>query len=294
VADDRLSTFYTAVTVRWSYAGDELAHVAASGDPGQPGLAPRAGVTILDPETGCSPRRDRPAAWPTPRASSPGTRRAPLDRARRQDRGGHRNPRGPSILRYLSNRSSGKMGYAIAGAAARRGARVILVSGPVSLAPPWGVELVSVCTSAEMREAALVAREGADAVFMAAAVADYVPAREPSKIKKSAPRSSSRSRRDRTSWPSWGASSADGCSWASPPRRTTLRHARAKLERKGADFIVANDVAGSGTGFEADDNAVTILGRAGEAWEVPRASKAEIAEAILDRVLGAVPEIEPA
>jgi phosphopantothenoylcysteine decarboxylase/phosphopantothenate--cysteine ligase len=190
-------------------------------------------------------------------------------------------------VRYVSNRSSGKMGYALAAAAARRGARVTLISGPVDLAPPYGVERVEVETAAEMRDAVLRAREGAAAVFMAAAVADYVPRAAASKIKRDGgsrtitldegPDILAELGRDRreTVLVGFAAETED-----------LLAGARDKLERKRADFIVANDVSRPDIGIDADDNQVTILGRDGGRRDVPKASKAEVAEAILDHVLG--------
>jgi phosphopantothenoylcysteine decarboxylase/phosphopantothenate--cysteine ligase len=191
-------------------------------------------------------------------------------------------------VRFVSNHSSGKMGYALASAAARRGARVTLISGPVNLAPPFGVECVPVETSAQMREAVLHARKGAAAVFMAAAVSDYVPQAAPSKIKRSGsslaltldegPDILAGLGKDRQEKLLVGfAAETDDL----------LANARAKLERKNVDFIVANDVSRPDVGLDADRNQVTILGRGGEQWEVPTASKAEVAEAILDRLFGA-------
>ncbi len=191
-------------------------------------------------------------------------------------------------VRYLGNRSSGKMGYALAAACVRRGAEVVLVSGPVCLAPPHGVTLIPVRTSAEMREALVRSRGGADAVFMAAAVADYVPRAAAAKIKRSGSAltltldegpdilAELGSRREERLLVGFAAETD-----------SLVDHARAKLERKNLDFIVANDVSQPGIGLDADDNAVTILGRDGRAWEVARASKAEVAEAIVDRVFGA-------
>jgi phosphopantothenoylcysteine decarboxylase/phosphopantothenate--cysteine ligase len=190
-------------------------------------------------------------------------------------------------VRFLSNRSSGKMGYALAAAAARRGARVTLISGPVNLAPPLGVECLRVETSSEMREAVLKARQGASAVFMAAAVSDYVPQIAPSKIKRSGgpltltldegPDILAEMGRDR------GAELLVGFA---AETEELERHALEKLERKNVDFVVANDVSRTDVGLDADDNQVTIFKRGGERWEVPKASKLQVAEAILDRVLG--------
>jgi len=194
-------------------------------------------------------------------------------------------------VRYLSNRSSGKMGYAIAAACARRGAAVQLISGPVDLAPPFGVERQSVVTADEMRTEVLRVRSGAAAVFMAAAVSDYVPHAAPSKMKKRGGPvtltleegpdilAELGSRREEKLLIGFAAET-----------ESLLENARGKLERKNLDYIVANDVSGSGVGIDADDNAVTILGRDGSVENVPRASKAEIAEAILDRVFAAAAE----
>jgi phosphopantothenoylcysteine decarboxylase/phosphopantothenate--cysteine ligase len=190
-------------------------------------------------------------------------------------------------VRFVSNRSSGKMGYALAAAAARRGASVTLISGPVNLAPPFGVECVPVETSAQMNEAVLRARKGAEAVFMAAAVSDYVPQATASKIKRSGsslaltldegPDILAGLGQDRQEKLLVGfAAETDDL----------LANARAKLERKNLDFIVANDVSRPDVGLDADRNEVTILGRGGEQWEIPAASKAEVAEAILNRLFG--------
>jgi phosphopantothenoylcysteine decarboxylase/phosphopantothenate--cysteine ligase len=190
-------------------------------------------------------------------------------------------------VRFLSNRSSGKMGYALAAAAARRGAEVVLVSGPVSLAPPFGVRVVNVTTAAEMREALFASREGAAAIFMAAAVSDFSIRPEASKIKKSsggvtlvldpAP--------DILAELGRGGGSTLLIGFAAETE-DLLKNARVKLDAKNLDFIVANDVSREGLGFESDRNAVTVLDRAGGQTAVPEASKTEIAEAILDRVFG--------
>jgi phosphopantothenoylcysteine decarboxylase/phosphopantothenate--cysteine ligase len=199
-------------------------------------------------------------------------------------------------VRFLSNRSSGKMGYALAAAAAQRGARVTLISGPVNLAPPFGVERIAVETSEQMREEVLRASQGAAAVFMVAAVSDYAPrAVAASKIKRSGSPLTltldegpdilaelGRERRD-----------GDGRLLVGFAAETEdlLDNARAKLERKNVDFLVANDVSRSDIGLDSDHNEVTILARDGRSWEIPRAGKAQVARAILDRVLeGLLPE----
>jgi len=169
-----------------------------------------------------------------------------------------------------------------------------LISGPVRLAPPFGVRCIRVETSAEMREAVLEARQGADAVLMAAAVSDYVPQAAASKIKRGGgpltltldegPDILSELGRDRREKLLVGfAAETDALE----------THAREKLERKNLDFIVANDVSRADRGFDVDRNEVTILGRGGERWEIPEASKTEIAEAILDRVLAGLAPGDP-
>jgi phosphopantothenoylcysteine decarboxylase/phosphopantothenate--cysteine ligase len=190
-------------------------------------------------------------------------------------------------VRYISNRSSGKMGYALAGACARRGARVTLISGPVDLAPPHGVRRISVLTSRQMREAVLGAREGAEAVFMAAAVADYVPHEASSKIKRGGSALTlsldegpdilmelGRERRERL------------LVGFAAETESLLASAQSKLERKNLDFIVANDVSKSDVGFDADDNEVTVIARDGSSYRIPKAAKAAVAEGILDRIFG--------
>jgi len=191
-------------------------------------------------------------------------------------------------VRYISNRSSGKMGHALATAALRRGAEVVYVTGPTSLTPPAGAVCVPVQTAEEMREAALHHLAGCTVVIKAAAVADY-RARDPrpSKIK---------SRKD------------EGLTLELVPNPDILRelagrkgraflvgfaaetddvraHAQAKLTAKGIDLMVANDVSRADIGFESDDNEVLLLDRWGGAVELPRMAKGQVADAILDRVL---------
>jgi phosphopantothenoylcysteine decarboxylase/phosphopantothenate--cysteine ligase len=191
-------------------------------------------------------------------------------------------------VRFISNRSSGKMGYALAAAAARRGASVTLISGPVNLAPPFGVECVPVETSAQMREAVLKARKGAAAVFMAAAVSDYVPQAATSKIKRSGSSLALELEEGPDILAGLGQDRQEKLLVGfAAETDDLLANARAKLERKNVDFIVANDVSRPDVGLDADRNQVTILGRGGEQWEIPKASKAEVAEAILDRLFGA-------
>ena len=188
-------------------------------------------------------------------------------------------------VRFIANRSSGKMGYAIAKAAAERGAKVILVSGPTLLPAPPGVELVSVQTAAEMLDAVMNKLHEAQVVIGAAAVADYTP-KSPakSKIKKSeaggsielAPTKDIMAeigrKRDKRFLIGFAAETEN-----------LIENAKAKLASKNLDLIVANDVSKPGVGFGSDDNEVTIIA-AGKAQELPRLSKLEIAHRILDSV----------
>ena len=190
-------------------------------------------------------------------------------------------------VRYIGNRSSGKMGYAIATEAARRGARVLLVSGPVALQPPANVELVRVRSAAQMHTAVMAQAPQADIVVMAAAVADYAPRhRADGKIEKSdgalamdlvrtrdilADLGAERAGRSNPLLVGFAAESGD-----------PVERARQKLARKNADMIVANDISRPDAGFEVDTNSVTLVTR--ESSEpVPLGSKTQVANVILDR-----------
>jgi len=191
-------------------------------------------------------------------------------------------------VRYLSNRSSGKMGHAIATAALRRGARVTIIAGPTPLSPPPGAVYVPVETAEEMREAALQHLPAATIVIKAAAVADY-RVKDPSTTKIK-------------------SNKREGLTLELTPNPDILKeiaalkgsrfivgfaaetddvraHATAKLRDKGVDLLVVNDVSQRGIGFEADDNQVILLDRWGGAVDIPKMSKLEVAEGVLDRVL---------
>ncbi len=190
-------------------------------------------------------------------------------------------------VRYLSNYSSGKMGYAIARAARRRGARVILVSGPTALAAPVGVELVPVTSARGMREAVLERLEETTVVIKAAAVADYRPAmRAEQKIKKGLEGSlilpleknpdilaELGKLKGNRLLVGFAAETAD-----------LLENARKKLTEKNLDLIVANDVSRVDAGFDVDTNAVRLLFRDGSGEELPLLGKDEVADQLLDRV----------
>ena len=191
-------------------------------------------------------------------------------------------------VRFIGNRSSGKQGYAIAGAARRRGAAVTLVTTVDRPTPP-GVDVVTVTTAAEMHEAVIAAAPGADIVVMAAAVADFRPVDiADEKIKKGdgVPQVVLEPTVDILA--ALGATKQAGLVLVGFAAETTDldRNAKAKLERKGADLIVANDVSAPGAGFAGDTNEVTIHGADGSRTVVPMASKAVVADAVLDAALG--------
>ncbi len=198
-------------------------------------------------------------------------------------------------VRFIGNRSSGLQGYALATAAASRGASVTLVAANVSLPDPAGVNVVRVVTTAEMREAVLAAAHDADAVVMAAAPADFRPVTQASsKIKKThdgtAPHielvenpdilaelvQTRTSKRPIIVGFAAETGDADG---------SVMDHARSKLERKGCDLLVVNDVS-DGQVFNAPDSEAVILGADGFSRAVPPGPKADIAHAVWDAVVG--------
>jgi len=294
LADDLLSTFYLAVTApvlvapamntrMWLHpATQESIRLLRS-----------RGVAVIDPESGWLAERESGVG----RLASPETIVAEVLRAAR--RGGSlagkkivvaAGPTREAIdpVRYLTNGSSGKMGYAIAAAAARRGATVAIISGPVDLPAPFGTRIASVTTAREMRDAVMAERPGAHAIFMVAAVSDYAPAASPHKIK-------------RTGRP-LTLVLPEGPDILAELGRTKGRellvgfaaetddlaaNAAKKLAAKNVDFIVANDIAAAGLGIGSDRNAVIVLGADGSSVTVPEGSKVEIADAILDRIFGA-------
>ena len=207
--------------------------------------------------------------------------------------GGTQEPIDP--VRVITNRSSGKMGYAIATAARDRGAAVTLISAPVALPPPRGVDLVPAATAAAMRDAVLAALPGADALVMAAAVADYqVAEQRETKIKKDG----SSLWLELVPTPDVLAAVA-AWRYGEGPRPAAARlrvvgfaaesdnllaNARAKLERKRLDLIVANDVTQEGSGFGTETNQVVLLDRWGGEEALPLLPKSEVAHQIWDRV----------
>jgi phosphopantothenoylcysteine decarboxylase / phosphopantothenate---cysteine ligase len=184
-------------------------------------------------------------------------------------------------VRYISNRSSGKMGYALAEVAMRRGARVLLVSGPTALKPPDGAEFVSVETAAEMRHAVLAHAGEATVIIKAAAVADYRPKNPaPQKMKRHAFQLDLEPTADIAAELGARKQNQIVVGFAAETENV-LENARKKLVTKALDAIVANDVSQPGIGMDSDRNAVTII-TTSEVVDVPEATKAEVAQRILD------------
>ncbi len=190
-------------------------------------------------------------------------------------------------VRFLTNRSSGKMGYAVAAAAVRRGAKVILVNGPTALETPRGVEQIGVRSTEEMQRAVQAKFAGSTIAIFAAAVSDYRPAEKAGqKIK-----------RDKEGLTLRLEPNPDILATAAREKGERLvvgfaaetehmaENARKKLAQKNADMIVANDVCKEGAGFDGDTNIVSLFSRDGRDLPLPRMSKPEVAERILDEVL---------
>lgn len=190
-------------------------------------------------------------------------------------------------VRYLGNRSSGKMGYALAEAALRRGAKVILVSGPTALKPPGNAETIFVETAQQMRNAVLDRWEQAGYIIMAAAVADYhVKNIAPEKIKRNGSLELQLEPNPDILADLGSLRHASGRQWPvligfAAETENLLENARAKLTRKRVDAIVLNDVSRADIGFNSDRNEVTIV-TAGEATLIPETSKQLVAQRILD------------
>jgi phosphopantothenoylcysteine decarboxylase/phosphopantothenate--cysteine ligase len=193
-------------------------------------------------------------------------------------------------VRYVGNRSSGRMGFALAAEARRRGAHVTLVAGPTSVEPPAADDFVRVRTAAEMHAAVMLAAPQADLVIMAAAVADYTPVNPASSkvAKADAPLTLTLERTrdilaDLARLPSRQASGTPVLVGFAAETGDAVAKARDKRARKRIDVIVANDVSQPGAGFEGDTNAVTIISD-GQERPVPLQSKDRVAAAILDEI----------
>ncbi len=188
-------------------------------------------------------------------------------------------------VRYLTNRSSGRMGYALAEAALRRGARVLLISGPTSLTPPGGAEVTQIESTEEMRDAVLKLLPQASVVIKTAAVSDYRPkAAATQKIKRKGGMTLElEATPDILKEISLKKSSRTVVGFAAETENV-LENARQKLVAKNLDAIVVNDVSREGVGFDSDRNAVTIITR-DEVVEVPETTKREVAQRVLDQIV---------
>ncbi len=196
--------------------------------------------------------------------------------------GGTQEPIDP--VRCVTNRSSGRMGYALAEACRDRGAQVILVTAPTSLRAPSGIEVVPVMTARQMYEATQLAVQRADVLVMAAAVADYRPAHPADdKIKKE--RATLEVALERTV-DILGSLEGPAIRVGFAAESSNLEvNARAKLSSKRLDLIVANDITSTDSGFGVDNNRVTIMGSDGATDRLPLLSKREVADRVLDRVV---------
>lgn len=196
-------------------------------------------------------------------------------------------------VRYISNYSSGKMGYTIANAACQRGARVILISGPVAIPVPFGVEVVNVVTAEEMRQAVFSRLAEATVVIKAAAVADYRPAEVcATKIKKEKSATMTLLLIKNTDiLAEIGANKGERLVVGFAAETTDLlENARKKLLSKNIDMIVANDVSEAGAGFDVETNRVRFLLPDGEVETLPLLLKSEVAQRLLDRILRLRPQ----
>ena len=192
-------------------------------------------------------------------------------------------------VRFVGNRSSGRMGYAVAAEALRRGAAVTLVTGPTHLTPPHGADVVKVRSAAEMHAAVMERAAGRDAVIMSAAVADYTPVeKSPQKVKKSdGPVTITLTRTkdilgELGKLPSRKQRLPVLVGFAAETK-DVVAYAQGKLKQKGVDLIVANDVSRTDAGFDVETNAVTLVSSAGSE-ELPLQSKSSVAAKILDCV----------
>jgi phosphopantothenoylcysteine decarboxylase/phosphopantothenate--cysteine ligase len=202
--------------------------------------------------------------------------------------GGTREP--IDAVRYIGNRSSGRMGFALAGAAAQLGAEVAVVAANVSLPAPPGVRVVPVSTAAELADVCRREFDACDVLLMTAAVADFRP-RHPAgdKLKKDAGAPTIELERTEDVLSDLAGHRRPGgtqilVGFAAEHGAGALRYGRDKLERKGLDAVVVNDISKPGIGFDATENEVTILTADGGASDVPRAAKERVAAVVLQEV----------
>ncbi|MFC1985552.1 bifunctional phosphopantothenoylcysteine decarboxylase/phosphopantothenate--cysteine ligase CoaBC [Chloroflexota bacterium] len=196
-------------------------------------------------------------------------------------------------VRYVSNRSSGKMGYAIAEAARDRGARVILITAPTSLTEPAGIEIIHIESAIQMKKAVVKATARADALIMAAAVADYQPKRvAKEKIKKEVAADLTLELVKTPDILSEVKGNFIKIGFAAESENL-VENARQKLKQKNLDLIVANDITAPDSGFSVDTNKVTLISWDGKTESLPLLTKREVADKILDRVVGFLASSNP-
>ncbi len=190
-------------------------------------------------------------------------------------------------VRFITNGSSGKMGYALAEAAARRGATVHLISGHATVPPPQGIEICHVNTTQEMHEAVLQKFEETDIVVMAAAPVDFRPAEfTPHKIKKNSDTLTLSLEKTADTAKTLGESKSHQLTVCfAAETNDVLENAKEKLIRKNCDLIVANDLLAEGAGFAGDTNIVTLIDKTGTCEQLPLLSKQKVANTILDRIV---------
>lgn len=291
IADDALSTYAVAhrgpLAVAPAMNTYMLAHPTVTQNLE---ILSRRGVHVLVPDAGllaCGDEGEGRMPDPVRIAEQAASLIGPQDLSGRRiliTAGPTREPLDP--VRYLSNRSSGKMGYALAAAARSRGAVVTLISGPTALPTPPGVTVTSVNTAEEMYRAVLANLDGKDIVIKAAAVADFTPAETArQKIKKEQQGQELTLKLRRT--PDILEEVAKRKNGAlvvafAAETEAVVEHARDKLRRKGADLVVANDVSDPAVGFDSDENEVLLIARDGSVTKIEKASKLVVANRILD------------
>nr|WP_066647988.1 bifunctional phosphopantothenoylcysteine decarboxylase/phosphopantothenate--cysteine ligase CoaBC [Christensenella timonensis] len=191
-------------------------------------------------------------------------------------------------VRYITNRSSGKMGYALAAGALGEGAEVMLVSGPVSISPPQGASLYPVESAHQMYKQVMELKDSADIIIMCAAVADYSPKlREEHKMKKQDTLSLELVKTHDILSEVGKEKKAYLVGFAAETQNIE-QYAKGKLEKKNLDMIVANDVSGTETGFDSDYNAVSVYRRDGSVVHLPKGRKADIAVSIIREIIKSI------
>ncbi len=187
-------------------------------------------------------------------------------------------------VRYLTNRSSGKMGYALAHSAAERGAAVSLVSGPVAIAPPDGVQVYAVRSAQEMYDEVMRRKEDADIIIMCAAVADYAPVCCQGQKMKKQETMTIELKKTKDILSELGKDKRSYLAGFAAETQNLEGYAKEKLQRKNLDLIIANDVSGADTGFDSEYNAVSIYKKDGTELHLKRDSKRKIADRIVTEI----------